>query len=103
MEKYKIKIDEDALNDLREIAIWYNNALKDLGIRFHKQVKSQINSLKNNPHICSIRYSDTRCLLVKKFPFIIHYSINEEHCIVEIFAIFHTSRNPQIWKTRIKK
>lgn len=103
MEKYSIKIDEETLNDLREIVIWYNNALNDLGLRFHKQVKSQINSLKKNPHIYAIRYSDTRCLLVKKFPFIIHYSINEESFIVEIYAIFHTSRNPQIWKSRIKK
>lgn len=41
---YNIKIDEDALNDLREIVIWYNNQLQNLGLRFHKQVKSQINS-----------------------------------------------------------
>lgn len=52
---YNIKIDEDALNDLREIVIWYNNQLQNLGLRFHKQVKSQINSLKNQPYICVIR------------------------------------------------
>lgn len=45
-EKYSIKIDEEALNDLREIVVWYNNVSNDLGLRFHKQVKSQINSLK---------------------------------------------------------
>ena len=103
MEKYSIKIDEEALNDLREVVVWYNNVSNNLGLRFHKQVKSQINSLKKNPHTYSIRYSDTRCLLVKKFPFIIHYLINEESFTVEIYAIFHTSRNPQIWKSRMKK
>lgn len=100
---YNIKIDEDALNDLREIVIWYNNQLQNLGLRFHKQVKSQINSLKNQPYICAIRYSDIRCMLIKKFPFMIHYTINEDFKLVEIYSIFHTSRNPEIWNSRSKK
>lgn len=100
---YKIKIDEDALADLREIVVWYNDQVQNLGIRFHKQVKSQINSLKTQPYISSIRYNDIRCMLVKKFPFMIHYTVNEESKIVEIYSIFHTSRNPQIWNSRLKK
>ena len=66
---YKIKIDEDTLNDLREIVIWYNDQLENLGLRFHKQVKSQINSLKTQPYICTIRYKEVRCMLVKKVSF----------------------------------
>ncbi|WP_264538233.1 type II toxin-antitoxin system RelE/ParE family toxin [Flavobacterium sp. N1736] len=100
---YNIKIDQDALNDLGEIVIWYNNQLQNLGLRFHKQIKSQINSLKNEPYIYTIRYKDVHGMLVKKFPFMIHYTINEESNLVEIFAIFHTSRNPEIWNSRIKK
>jgi len=100
---YNIKIDEEALNDIREIVIWYNSQLQNLGLRFHKQVKSQINSLKSHPHICEIRYESVRCMLVKKFPFMIYYSINEEYSAVEIYAVFHTSRNPEIWNTRRKQ
>lgn len=100
---YKIKIDEDALNDLKEIVIWYNDQVQNLGVRFHKQVKTQINSLKNQPYICSVRYEDVRCMLIKKFPFLIHYAIIEESKVVEIYSIFHTSRNPQIWNSRLKK
>ena len=46
---YHIKFNEDALNDLNQIVKWYNNQSQNLGIRFHKQVKSQFNSLKNQP------------------------------------------------------
>ncbi|MCD0465904.1 type II toxin-antitoxin system RelE/ParE family toxin [Flavobacterium sp. ENC] len=100
---YKIKIDQEALNDLREIVIWYNSQLQNLGIRFHKQVKTQINSLKTQPYIYTIRYKDIRCMLVKKFPFMIHYSVNEELYLLEIYAILHTSRSPEIWNTKTKK
>lgn len=97
--KYKLKIDEEALQDIQEITDWYNNQKLGLGSRFQKQTKSQINSLKTNPHICRIRYENVRCMLVKRFPFLVHYTIDEEDFFVEIFAVIHTSRNPEIWKT----
>ena len=33
----------------------------------------------------------------------IHYTINEESYLIEIFTIFHNSRNPQIWNSRTAK
>lgn len=100
MSQFTIKIDEEAFQDILEITDWYNNQSKGLGSRFQKQVKTQINSLKKNPNICSKRYDNVHCMVIKKFPFLVHYSINEDLFYVEIFAVFHTSRNPQIWKTR---
>ena len=38
-----------------------------------------------------------------KIPFLVHYSVDEENFVIEISAIFHTSRNPQIWLERKKK
>jgi len=39
-------------------------------------------------------------MLVKKFPFLIHYIIDEANETVEVFAIIHTSRSPKIWEQR---
>jgi ParE toxin of type II toxin-antitoxin system, parDE len=97
-----LKIDEDAPQDIQEITDWYNIQLKGLGTRFQIQVISQINSLKSNPHTCSIKYDDMRCILIKKFPFLVHYSIDETNLIVSIYGVLHTSRNPQIWKIKKK-
>jgi plasmid stabilization system protein ParE len=97
---FKIKIEQDALVDIQEITDWYNLQSKGLGVRFQKQVKTQINSLKSNPHIFAIRYQNIQCLLIKKFPFLVHYSIDEKNDIINIYAVFHTSRNPKIWKIR---
>jgi hypothetical protein len=36
MPQFKIKIDEEAFQDILEIADWYNNQLKGLGSRFQK-------------------------------------------------------------------
>ncbi len=100
MSQYKISIDQDALFDIQQATDWYNEQLLELGGRFQEQVKTQIDSLRINPAIYSIRYENVRCMLIKKFPFLVHFAINEKQNFVEVFAVFHTSRNPQIWWER---
>ena len=100
MASYRILIDPEAFQDIQDATDWYNEQLKGLGSRFQKQVKAQINSLKKNAKIYAIRYDDVRCMLIKKFPFLVHITLDERQRVVKIFAILHTSRNPRIWSER---
>lgn len=102
MKVYKVQIDLDGLNDIEEVSDWYNNKLAGLGNRFSKQVKNQINSLKSNPLTYAVRYANVRCMLVKKFPFLVHFSVDEKQKVVEIFAVLHTSISPKIWERNVK-
>ncbi|WP_370687709.1 type II toxin-antitoxin system RelE/ParE family toxin [Pedobacter deserti] len=97
---YQIKIHAQALDDIREAASWYDEQSNGLGSRFKDVVIAHINRLKRSASIYAIRYDDVRCLLIKKFPFIVHFSINEETRTITIYAVFHTSLNPEIWKKR---
>ncbi len=99
MKQRKILIDIDALSDIESSIKWYEEQSTGLGLRFGKQVRSQINSLKVNPEVYSIRYLNVRCMLIKKFPFLVHFIITE-NVTVNVFAVFHTSRNPMIWASR---
>lgn len=100
MNRYKISIDTDALNDIQNATDWYNEQSSGLGTRFQKQVKSQINFLKSNPFAFTTRYNDVRCMLIKKFSFLVHFTIDEKQLVVEVFAVYHTSRNPEIWNMK---
>jgi len=75
---------------------------KGLGLRYKTQTKKQIQSLKKNPYLFSIKYNEIRCGKIEKFPFLIHYLIDEEQKIISVFAVFHTSRNPEIWRKQDK-
>lgn len=101
-EVYKIVIDPDAIKDIQNAAFWYGEQLKGLDARFKKQVIRQINSLKKNPKIYAVRYLEIMCLKIEKFPFLIHFKVDDIGNTVTIYAVFHTSRNPQIWKNRNK-
>ena len=101
MEKFRVKIEPEALADIRDIVHWYNLAQKGLGERFRKTVIGQINSLGKNPKIYAVRYRQIRCAIVKKFPYMVHFFVNEDNKTVEVMAVFSTSRNPKIWTERI--
>lgn len=94
--KYQIKVEPQALADIQEITNWYNTQQAGLGKRFQTTAIKQIDSLCNNPHVCSIRYKEIRCLLIHKFPYMVHFYLNESSQTVEILAVISTSRNPHL-------
>jgi plasmid stabilization system protein ParE len=102
MPGFKVSIDPDALQDIQDATDWYNEQLAGLGGHFQKQVKIQIGSLKKNALGHSVRYEDVHCMLIKRFPFLVHYRVSESKGNVEVLAVVHTSRNPRIWAERRK-
>jgi plasmid stabilization system protein ParE len=102
MKAYKVKIEPEALADIQEITDWYNEAHAGLGVRFQKTAIKQINSLRKDPQIYALRYPEIRCLVIKKFPYMIHFYLNEENKTVEVLAVISTDRNPLIWKAKTK-
>ncbi|MDP3914142.1 MAG: type II toxin-antitoxin system RelE/ParE family toxin [Bacteroidota bacterium] len=103
MKKYLLKINPEALSDIRDIANWYDEQKAGLGSRFQNTVIKQIDLLTEDPQIFAIRYKEIRCMLVKKFPYMIHFYINYQTFTVEILAVISTNRNPKIWQEKSAK
>jgi hypothetical protein len=51
-------------------------------------------SIKKNPHFASFRYEDVRCAQVPKFPYLVHYTIDEDTRTVLVAAIYSTRQEP---------
>ncbi|MEE4115660.1 MAG: hypothetical protein V2I37_05800, partial [Marinilabiliaceae bacterium] len=71
MNKFRIKIVPEALADIQEITDWYNEQQASLGRRFQTSAIKQINSLTKDPHIYSVRYNKIRCMIIKRFPYLV--------------------------------
>ncbi len=99
---YKIIIDPLAMIDINESIEWYNNTQEKLGNRFYNKVHKTIEFIKKNPYSFAIRYKNSRIAPIEKFPFMVHYTIDEKKKIIPVLAVLHTSRNPKIWDIRSK-
>ncbi len=100
MKKYKVKVFSDALFDIQEITDWYNKKVPGLGKRFQNTAIKHINSLKKGPQIYAIRYNEIHCILIKDFPYMAHFYINDEKNRVEVLAVISTDRDPNIWREK---
>jgi len=97
---FKIIILPRAKSDIKNAALWYNQQQLDLGSRFTQEVRKKVEFIARNPESSPIRYDNIRTTLVDVFPYLIHFTFSNENKRIVISAVFHTSRDPQIWKKR---
>ena len=97
---YKSIILPPAQEDIREAALWYDEKQKGLGKRFISQVREKVHFIKQNPQTGSLRYDNVRTMVLNVFPFMMHYTINENSETIIVSAVLHTSRNPETWRDR---
>ena len=64
------------------------------------EVRKKVLLISKNPKIAAVRYNDVRTTVLDVFPFMIHYIVLTKEQTVVISAVFHTSLDPEIWKTR---
>ncbi len=93
---FRVQIIDKAKVDIKSATEYYEQVSAGLGIRFYLEIRSAIKLLGKNPHF-QIRHKNVRCLPLKKFPFIIHFTIDETAKRVVIYAVLHTSMNPSKW------
>ena len=96
---FEVVIEPAALKDIQEAVNYYDLQAPGLGYKFEEELDHCFEVLENTQFF-QIRYDETRCLPLKRFPYMIHYSVDEKNQTVIVRAVFNTSRNPKIWKSR---
>lgn len=97
---FKIKLLPAARRDVKEIIDWYNSQKAGLGKKFYQSLKMRLTNIKKNPKHYQVSYRGTRNTLINRFPYQVHYWIEETPKLIIVFGVTHTSRNPNIWKNR---
>ena len=92
-------ITDEAYLDILDAHVWYNTLAKGLGDEFEQHLEKELNRLLKNPKLFQNKYKNIRVAYLEKFPYGIHYLIDEN--ILKVVAVFHTSRNPQNWEDRL--
>lgn len=95
---YSLEVLPDAKQDVFDAVTWYNSKQTGLSERFLGELELVFQRIETLPlHFMKV-HRNSRQALLSKFPFAVHYFIENERIVV--FAIIHTSRNPKRWQSR---
>ncbi|MCF8449075.1 MAG: hypothetical protein K9G49_04305 [Taibaiella sp.] len=93
MAEYKLAITPRAVNDIQNAVNYYNSKQGGLGKKYYNDVSKQIASIIKAPFSRAIRYDDIRFGVLDKFPFAIHYNIDENMVIIQ--GVISMYMNPE--------
>jgi toxin ParE1/3/4 len=95
-KKFKFKLEPLAKSDIQDIIHFYNDQQKGLGKKFYLELDSYFRAI--HPFYQN-RYDEVRCLPLKKFPVMIHFTVHENENCIKIRAVLNTYRDPKkYWK-----
>jgi len=98
--KFKVVYNPEFYGDIVQAVDWYNEKQPGLGDKLFNAVKKLTKKLTASAFHYAIKYEDIRCMPIEKFPYVVHYRIDERTKTVKIEALFHASRNPDLWVKR---
>jgi len=100
---YKVNIQPDAKTDIIESSNRYDEQHFGLGEEFIQRVDKALIQILLQPLGYQKIFMNFRKLLIKQFPYCIYYLVDYQEKKIDIIAVIHPSRNPDIWKKRTDK
>jgi len=97
-KQFSIEISDNAEIDFNKSYQYYFEDSLKVADAFFRRIDSSLGRIKHNPFSFPTAHKNIRKYVIKKFPFVIYYQV--EDSIIKVIAIFHTSRNPEIWNER---
>jgi len=88
----------EAETEFNEAIEYYENNEPGLGYDFSMEVHAAIQNIVNYPTAWPILEDNIRRCLVKRFPFGVIYSLEQDE--IFILAVMHLRRHPDYWKSR---
>jgi hypothetical protein len=99
LNNFKLKILSRAKLEVNEAAEYFESKSKELGNVFYLEFKNYSKTLRNIPFF-EEKYNIVLTLPLKKFPYTIHFTVDEFEKIVFIQAVTNNHQDPNT--TRLK-
>lgn len=91
---YTVLVTPTATEDIAVAIEYYNALAADLGYRFADLVAEYFDRIAELPTASAVRYKNVRCKPMKRFPYLIMFTIDEPAHAVNILRVFNTYQEP---------
>ena len=89
----KLRYTDSARTDIDLALTWYERQRRGLGLEFLDCVEAAVASIQDNPKMYRIRYSCFRCCAIRRFPFSVFYTIENDGIVIQ--SVFDNRQNPR--------
>lgn len=80
--------------DIDDAVEFYTSKNKALREKFYESARKAIRSLESHAYY-EVKYDSVRTLLIKKFPYMIHFTANEKTKVVTVLAVICCYKDPE--------
>jgi mRNA-degrading endonuclease RelE of RelBE toxin-antitoxin system len=98
---YNSQYFDQVFIDVQEAKIWYKEQKEGLEVEFAVAIETAIQKVLKMPTSYSPRYKNVRIAHPKKFPYNIHFYIDEVNETVVFTAIVHNKRHSKFAMNRV--
>lgn len=95
----KVRLFAEAKAEISEAADFYEQQRNGLGRAFIEATHVATTQIQTMPKIGACIYKDARRVLLKRFPYAVIYTIQDNEVI--ILSVMHHHRHPDYWKSRL--
>lgn len=94
-----VRICPEALDELAEAWLWHEGQREGLGDEFRSCVDVAMAEIARDPLMWPKVRGEVRRRMIRRFPYAVLYLAVDDH--IEVLAVFHSSRNPKEWNSRV--
>jgi plasmid stabilization system protein ParE len=98
MPQFAVEFHPLAADEAQAAERWYRERNETASGRFQRELDRAIDRISERPETGSPYLSNTRRVLLRRFPFFIVYRVRGG--VLEIVAVAHGRRRPGYWRTR---
>jgi hypothetical protein len=97
---YKAFYFDEVKDDIRAAKAWYREQQYGLDEKLELSLKEAIASIFKMPSAYAVRYKNVRIAHTKKFPYNIHFYIDEIKLQIVVIGIVHNKRSDAMFLDR---
>lgn len=87
-------------NDIIDVVEYYKSIKPELAFAFLDRLEEAKKYIADYPVAFQIKYKNIRTVLLKQFPYHIHYMVNDVEKQIVVLAIIHAYKNPKDYSIR---
>lgn len=87
-----------ARTELRDACDWYDGQQAGLGLALAQVVADTLDRIEAHPTLYPRVEGEVRRAVLARFPYGLFYRVGSE--AIEVLAVFHHRRDPQVWRER---